>query len=67
MRFRRLLPAATALAVVESFEAFDGFGVMGNTYDPFDFLVNALGIGLAFWLDSTLTARRTKRPKTQAS
>ena len=67
LRFRRLLPAAIALSIVELFEAFDGFGVMVNTYDPFDFLVNALGIALASWLDSTLAARRTKRPKTQAS
>jgi len=46
--------AGLALAVVELFEAFDGFGVMTNTYDPFDFVANALGVGLALVVDTTL-------------
>jgi hypothetical protein len=54
---RKLLAAAAALAVVELFEAFDGFGVMMNTYDPIDFLANAVGIALAFLLDSTLSGK----------
>jgi len=53
--------AGLALAVVELFEAFDGFGVMTNTYDPFDFLANALGVGLALVVDTTLRFR-TRAP-----
>jgi hypothetical protein len=44
--------AGLALAAVELFEAFDGFGVMTNTYDPFDFVANALGVGLALAVDA---------------
>jgi hypothetical protein len=50
-KVRRLVPAAAALVVVELFEALDGFGLMSNTYDPIDFVVNATGIALALWLD----------------
>jgi len=66
-RLKTLLPAGIAFAVVELFEAFNGFGVMVNTYDPVDFLVNAVGIALAFWLDTTLAARRNDRFKTQST
>lgn len=51
-RIRRLVSAAAALVVVELFEALDGFGIMSNTYDPVDFVVNAAGIALALWLDT---------------
>ena len=47
-RIKRYVAALLALAAVELFEAFNGFGVMTNTYDPIDFLVNAVGIALAF-------------------
>jgi len=57
VKFKKLLAAASALAVVELFEAFDGFGIMQNTYDPLDFLVNAFGVALAFWLDGTLSGK----------
>jgi hypothetical protein len=67
LRFKSLLAAAIAFAVVELFEALDGFGVMLNTYDPIDFLVNAVGIALGLWLDTTLAARKTKRLKPQGS
>jgi hypothetical protein len=56
---RRLLAAAVTFAVVQLFEAFDGFGVMSNTYDPIDFLANAGGIALGLWVDTKLTTRRT--------
>ena len=59
LRIRGLLAAAITFAVVELFEAFDGFGVMSNTYDPIDFLANGCGIALALWLDTKLTAERT--------
>lgn len=47
----RLLTAGVALAVVELFEATNGFGVMTNVYDPADFVANALGVGLASVVD----------------
>lgn len=48
----RLCLAGCALAVVSLFEATDGFGVMANTYDPFDYAANAAGIALAAWVDA---------------
>ena len=50
-RFGKLLTAGLALAVVELFEALNGFGVMTNVYDPFDFAANAVGIALALAVD----------------
>lgn len=60
-RFRTLSTAALALAVVELFEAFGGFGVMSNVYDEFDFAANAAGIALAFAVDSLTAARPLRR------
>ena len=54
---KKPVAAGLALALVELFEAFDGFGVMTNTYDPFDFVANALGVGLALVVDTTLRFR----------
>jgi len=54
---RRLLTAASALVVVELFEAFDGFGVMTNVYDPVDFVANAVGVALALAVDTALSQR----------
>lgn len=54
--------AIIALLIVELFEATDGFGVMTNTYDRFDFLANALGVGLGIAVDLTasrISLRRT--------
>jgi len=63
----RLVAAVAALAAVESFELLDGFGVMSNTYDPWDLLANALGVALAWAVDATveryLTAKRAKVAK----
>lgn len=50
-RLPRLIVAILALLVVELFEATNGFGVMTNTYDPFDFLANAFGVALAVGVD----------------
>lgn len=47
----RGMAAGAALAAVESFEAFDGFGVMSNTFDPWDFVANAAGVALAYGVD----------------
>lgn len=50
-RLNRITYALIALLVVEAFELADGFGVMANVYDPFDYYVNALGISLAWLVD----------------
>jgi hypothetical protein len=55
-KLKRLFIALIALLVVELFEATNGFGVMSNTYDPFDFLANAMGVALAIGVD-ILSAR----------
>ena len=47
----RALAVCVALAVVELFEIFNGFGVMTNTYDPVDFAANAVGISFALAVD----------------
>jgi len=60
----RLLTAVFALAVVELFEATDGFGIMSNVYDTGDFLANAVGVGLAItvdWFADRLIAKRAKQ------
>jgi hypothetical protein len=57
--FRRPRPAAAALTLiaVEAFELTDGFfGAMGNVFDPYDLLANAIGVGLAVVVD-VATAR----------
>jgi hypothetical protein len=51
-RYAWLCATGLALAVVELFEATNGFGVMSNTYDPLDFAANAVGIVLALALDA---------------
>lgn len=43
--------AGLALVVVETFELTNGFGIMTNVYDPFDYAANAIGIGLAVCVD----------------
>jgi len=47
----KLLSIACSLLVVEIFELTNGFGVMSNVYDPWDYLANALGIGSAVLID----------------
>jgi hypothetical protein len=51
-RLRKVLTTGLALAVVELFEALNGFGVMTNVYDQVDLAANAAGIALALALDS---------------
>jgi hypothetical protein len=53
--------AIIALLIVELFEATDGFGVMTNTYDRFDFLANALGVALGVAVDLTASRISLKR------
>ena len=54
-RYGRLLTAVLALAAVDLFEATDGFHLLSNTYDPFDFLANAAGVALALCLDTVVS------------
>jgi hypothetical protein len=63
---RRLVAASLAFAAVELFEAFNGFGVMANTYDSVDFVVNAVGIAFALGLDILLGSSSTKNRKTES-
>ena len=51
-RLKRVMVAVIALLVVELFELTDGFGIMTNVYDPFDYLANALGVGLVYCVDA---------------
>ena len=56
LKLHRIWIAAIALIVVEAFELTNGFGVMTNVYDSFDYLANVLGVALAFCADD-LSAR----------
>ncbi len=53
-KLHRIWVAAIALAIVEAFELTNGFGVMTNVYDPFDYLANTLGVALAGCVDLLL-------------
>jgi hypothetical protein len=59
----RVVAAASALTVVELFEAFNGFGFMANTYDPIDFAANAIGVALAFGVDRVLSSYAARYQK----
>ncbi len=50
-RRKRAWIAVIALLIVEVFELTNGFGVMSNVYDPYDYLANAVGIALAVGVD----------------
>ena len=51
-RHMRLWAAGLALAAVELFEVFDGFGFMNNVYDTIDLAANAVGVSLALIVDT---------------
>ena len=65
-RFGRLIAAALVLVCVESFELLDGFGFMSNTYDSFDLLANAIGVGFALSLDVMMSRNRSQIPEAKA-
>ena len=46
-----VMVAVIALVIVETFELTNGFGIMTNVYDPFDYAANVIGIGLAVCVD----------------
>lgn len=52
----RGVAAGLVIVVVSAFEITNGFGVMENTYDSWDLLANAVGVGLAVLADAA-TAR----------
>ena len=52
--FRLAIAAASSLLVTELFEATSGFGFMSNTYDPGDYLANAIGVGLALGVEAIM-------------
>jgi len=54
-KLHRVWIVVVALAIVEAFELTNGFGVMTNVYDPFDYLANSFGISLAFCADLAFT------------
>lgn len=43
--------AVLALLAVQGFEVTDGFGLMTNTYDPWDLVANLVGVALAWTVD----------------
>ncbi|MCC6396896.1 MAG: hypothetical protein IT282_07740 [Bacteroidetes bacterium] len=49
---------------MESFEVFNGYGIMANTYDEYDLLANAVGVGCALALDVALLASRSENKET---
>ena len=51
---RLAVATASSLLVTELFEATSGFGFMSNTYDPGDYLANALGVGLALGVEAIM-------------
>ncbi len=57
-RYKRLWAAGLALAAVELFEVFDGFGIMTNVYDSMDLVANAVGVLLALVVDTVLTLKK---------
>jgi len=57
-KHKRLLAAGLALAAVELFEVFDGFGIMSNVYDSLDLVANLVGVAIGFALDTALAFRQ---------
>jgi hypothetical protein len=60
-RFEAAAAAALALLAAELFEATSGFGFMSNTYDPVDYLANAIGVALAAAVNTAVQLRSRQR------
>ena len=59
-----VLSALMALAAVNLFEALDGFRIMTNVYDPWDYLANTIGVTVALVVDAALDLwKRTGQPE----
>ncbi len=65
-KLRKFAAAAIALVAVESFEIFNGFGVMANTYDPIDLVANAVGVATALGLDCVLEKTLGRLPERES-
>ena len=60
----KVLSALMALATVNLFEALDGFRIMTNVYDPWDYLANTIGVAVALSVDAALDLwKRTGQPE----
>jgi hypothetical protein len=57
-RHRSWKTALLALAAVELFEATNGFGFISNTYDPWDYVANLVGVAIALGVDAILRSKR---------
>jgi hypothetical protein len=68
-KFQTVAAAALALLATELFEASNGFGFMSNTYDPADYVANALGVALAASVNTALqlASRPRKGPNDSPS
>lgn len=63
--YAKLLSASGSLLAVELFELTNGFGVMSNVYDPWDYLANALGVTLAVGIDLLIKEPRAQEGITE--
>lgn len=59
----RVLALAVAIAIVQSFEGLDGFGVMNNVYDSLDLVANAVGVTLGVAVDIVMEKLGLGTPK----
>jgi hypothetical protein len=59
----RVLALAVAIAIVQSFEGLDGFGVMNNVYDSLDLVANAVGVTLGVAVDLVMEKLGLGTPK----
>jgi len=59
-KHKKLFAAGFALAAVQLFEVFNGFGLMSNVYDSMDLIANFAGVVSGFALDTALTFRRRR-------
>jgi threonine/homoserine efflux transporter RhtA len=59
----RVLALAVAIAIVQSVEGLDGFGVMNNVYDSLDLVANAVGVTLGVAVDLVMEKLGLGTPK----
>jgi hypothetical protein len=59
-KHKKLFAAGFALAAVQLFEVFNGFGLMSNVYDSMDLIANFAGVAAGFALDTALIFRRRR-------
>ena len=59
----KFITAIISLIIAELFEITNGFGIMTNTYDIIDLLINLIGVILALAVDQLLTKHNSKEAK----